>query len=105
MTAVPEVVLEGDSAVVVGEEVGGQVGDGLGDAQAELGGGGEGVALDVVDVQGEVVEVVGALDVLVGFVAAAIEAGDGVAKFIGGWHVGDLPGLLVVVLARSRRRS
>ena len=47
---------------------------------------GEGVALDVVHVERELTEVVGAPDVLVGLVAAPVDAAERAAQRVGGVH-------------------
>jgi hypothetical protein len=80
--AAGEEVLEGDAADGGGEE--GGVEPVVGGAEADQGGGGEGVGLDAVDEEGGAVEVVAAGEVAVGGVAAAVDAGEGLFEALAG---------------------
>ena len=75
---------------LVGKEVGGEAGMFVLDVDGEARGGGEGIALDVIDGEGEVIEVVASAEVLVGRVGAAVDVAEGVGEVVAGGHELDL---------------
>ncbi len=69
-----EVVAQGDFAGGVGEELGGKLGDRVFHHDAAVAGGGEGIALDAIEDEGEIGKVMTAFEIVVCLIAGSVEA-------------------------------